>query len=491
MKIKHIRCITMAFASSLFIIAQAATPSLKITQGKKESTTNAQHTIVATTEPGNKAFINGKEVHVYKTGAFGDVVTLNEGDNTISITTKNSSNETNTQEINISYKNIRNSSLASKEPATQPKTTPISPALNIKTRPDAYLQFGDGSDRLGGTKMGFIDAEIPLKAIGQTSNLYLVQLSRNRVAYIPKEYVAETLERAETDNSGSWAINNTDKTDRITISLPSRHAYQSWTQLDPTTICVDLFGVTNNSNWITQRSELGMIEYVDWRQVDCDVLRVIIKLKEKYSWGYSIGYEGNSLVINVKHCPSLNLKNLTIGLDAGHGGKYPGAIGHTGLKESFVNLDIVQRIKNILEKKGAKVILSRDSDVDISMSDRKKIFREANVDLMMSVHNNAGGSPLKEMGTSTYFKHISNRDLAQCVLNRMLDLGLRNFGLTGNFNFSLNAPTEYPNLLLEALFMSSLPEEELLADPDYRQRIAEQAVKGIEDYLKLVKQSKK
>lgn len=311
------------------------------------------------------------------------------------------------------------------------------------------------------------------------------------MAYIPQEYVAETLEHAQTDNSGSWAISQTDNTDRISISLPSRHAYQSWTQLDPTTICVDIFGVTNNSNWITQRSELGMIEYVDWQQVDCDVLRVIIKLKDKYSWGYSVGYEGKNLVIKVKHCPSLNLKDLTIGLDAGHGGKYPGAIGHTGLKESFVNLDIVQRIKQILEKKGAKVVLSRSSDIDISMAERKKIFLNANVDLMMSVHNNAGGSPLKEMGTSTYYKSIANRELAQCVLNRMLELNLRNFGLTGNFNFSLNAPTEYPNLLLEALFMSSLPEEELLADPNYRQRIAEQAVKGIEDYLKLVKRSKK
>ena len=137
------------------------------------------------------------------------------------------------------------------------------------------------------------------------------------------------------------------------------------------------------------------------------------------------------------------------------------------------------------------MVLSRSSDIDISMAERKKIFLNANVDLMMSVLNNAGGSPLKEMGTSTYYKSIANRELAQCVLNRMLELNLRNFGLTGNFNFSLNAPTEYPNLLLEALFMSSLPEEELLADPNYRQRIAEQAVKGIEDYLKLVKHSKK
>lgn len=487
---KHLRYISSIAIILFAVIAQATTPSLKITQGKRESTTNAQHTVVGVTDPGNKAFINGKEVHVYKTGSFGDIVTLNEGDNTITITTKNTT-ESNNQTINITYKNIDRTAVTSNTPIAKPKTNPISPALNIKTLPDAYLQFGDGSDRLGGSKMGYINAEIPLKAIGQNDKLYLVQLSKNRVAYIPKEYTAETLERAETDNSGSWSISQANNTDRISITLPTRHAYQSWTQLDPTTICVDIFGITNNSNWITQRGDLGMIEYVDWSQVDSDILRVIIKLKDKYSWGYSIGYEGNNIVINVKHCPSLRLKDLTIGLDAGHGGKYQGAIGASGLKESFVNLDIVQRIKQILEKKGAKVILSRDSDVDITMAQRKQIFLDGKIDLMMSIHNNAGGSPIKEMGTSTYYKSITNRDLAQCVLNRMLDLDVRNFGLTGNFNFSLNAPTEYPNLLLEALFMSSLSEEEKLADPNFRQRIAEQTVKGIEDYLKLVKQSKK
>ena len=474
-------------ASTLTI--QATVPTLKITQGQKASTTKAQHTIIGLTNPGNKAYINNNEVHVYNTGSFGGIIDLNEGNNTITITTKNATNS-NTQTINITYKNIAEVNFNSNTPTTKAQTTPIKPALNIKTIPDAYLQFGDGDDRLGGSKMEYIDTEIPLKAIGQNDKLYLVQLSKNRVAYIPKNLVTETFEQANIDNSGSWSISQANNSDRISISLPTRHAYQSWTQLDPTTICVDIFGITNNSNWITQRGKLGMIEYIDWCQVDSDILRVIIKLKDKHSWGYSIGYEGNSLIIKVKHRPSLNLKDLTIGLDAGHGGKYPGAISNSGLKESFVNLDIVQRIKQILEKKGAKVITTRDSDIDLTMAERKKIFLDNNIDLMMSVHNNAGGSPFKEMGTSTYYKSIANRELAQCVLNRMLELGLRNFGLTGNFNFSLNAPTEYPNLLLEALFMSSLPEEEMLANPDFRQKIAQQAVKGIEDYLKLVKQSK-
>ena len=65
----------------------------------------------------------------------------------------------------------------------------------------------------------------------------------------------------------------------------------------------------------------------------------------------------------------------------------------------------------------------------------------------------------------------------------MLSLGLVDFGLTGNFNFSLNGPTDYPNALVEGLFMSSLPEEEMLADPAYRLRMAEKIVEGIEAYI--------
>lgn len=148
---------------------------------------------------------------------------------------------------------------------------------------------------------------------------------------------------------------------------------------------------------------------------------------------------------------------------------------------------MILRLKSLLEAKGAKVVLSRDKDTGPTMAERKKIFNEANIDLMISIHNNSGGSPLNTMGTSTFYKYISNRELASCMLDRLLELGLKNFGLTGNFNFSLNAPTEYPNVLLEVLFMSSLPEEEKLADPDFRQQVAEKALLGLEDYLNSVK----
>ena len=88
------------------------------------------------------------------------------------------------------------------------------------------------------------------------------------------------------------------------------------------------------------------------------------------------------------------------------------------------------------------------------------------------------------MGTSVYYKHLFNLPLAEAIHGSMISLGLEDFGLTGNFNFSLNGPTDYPNALVEGLFMSSLPEEEMLADPEYRRLMAEKIVAGIEAFLR-------
>lgn len=474
--------ITALFAS-IALISNAETP-LKIYRGEQDTVYKANHIIVGVTTPGNKATINNRGTHVYKTGSFGREITLKEGNNTIKVSAINGT-DTTTRTFDVHY----STSKPEQQPTPQIKESPTS--LYLKTLDGAYMQYGNGGDRLGGSKMGYIDENITVKAIAETENLYKVQLSQNRFAYIPKDKLTNCKDSTSQVNSGSWHINNKGKFDQISISLPTRLPYRSWIQLAPTTIIVEIYGVTNNSNWITQKDKLGMVDYVDFRQTDSDVLQAIIKLKEEYSWGYSVGYENNNLTIKVKHTPSLSLQDLTIGLDAGHGGEYPGAKSPSGLKESEVNLDMIMRIKKLLEAKGATVILSRDDDYNITMSERKRIFSDNNIDLMISLHNNSGGSPLNEMGTSTYYKHICNRELASCMLNRLLELGVKNFGLTGNFNFSLNAPTEYPNVLLEILFMSSLPEEELLADDIFRQQVAEKAVLGLEDYLQKVKTSLK
>lgn len=488
--------ITLVAIAALFISnALSAQVPLKIVIGGQDTVYNQKHTIVCITDPGNVAAINENQLKVYRTGAFGTELDLKRGNNKIEITLFKGKNR------RIETLNVYYDPDAKKPVRPEPKMTlEEAKAILEKSKykeelfyatslEGAYLQFGDGDDRLGGSKMGYVDQEILFKVVASVGDLYKVQLSQNKFAYIPREYLERSEERTSQVNTGSWSVSNLGKADRVSISLPKRLPYVSWTQLDPTTICIDLYGATNNSNWITQYRGLQMISYVDYRQVDSDVFRVILRLKHKYSWGYKIGYEGNNLIIDVRHTPELSLKGLRVGLDAGHGGTALGAVSITGIREKDVNLDIVNMLKGALEAKGATVVLSRSGDYDISMSDRKRIFNENNVHIALSIHNNAGGSPVNPMGSSTYYKHITNRDFAETMLERLLELGVPNFGLVGNFNFSLAAPTEYPVVLLELLFMSSIWDEERLVDPDFRKKMVNNIVLGLEDYLEKVDSS--
>ncbi len=476
------------FAAAALLTAAtslASDPALKIFRDDEATDTvrRSKFYLVAVTDPDATASVNGAETHVYKTGSFGAEVNLKPGLNTITVSAARGNDKTSAS-LDIFYDN------SPAKPASETPVTNLQKPLEIVSLPGAYLQFGNGGDRLGGSKMNYIDPDIAMTAVAETPALYKVALSDNRYAWLPKEYATAGGDGAETVNTGSWSIANTGKTDRITISLPKRLPYYSRTLIDPSTIKISLYGATNNSNWITQRSETEMIDFVDFEQEESDVLTLVIRFKDKYQWGYSVAYGGNSLVVDVRHRPSsLKLKDLVIGLDAGHGGKYPGAISPSGLTEKEVNLDIILNVADMLRRKGAKVVLTRDGDTGPSMSERKKTWHDAGVDIALSVHNNSSGNPLTTMGTSAYYKHISNRAFASALHRSMLSLGLKNFGLTGNFNFSLNGPTEYPNALVEVLFMSSLPEEELLADPAYRKKLAAKIVEGLENYLDEVKRS--
>ncbi len=481
---KHLTAILAALAAVPGAWAQSDVP-LKIYGHVPDTIAKDSYTVVAVTAPGASATIAGESVKVYPTGSFGAQVQLAPGQNVIPVTAT-VAGQTETREVKIFRKDA---------PATTPQDKKAAPSVfgYVQTTDGAYLQYGNGGDRLGGSKIGFLDAGIPMKVLGEEGNLYKVALSENRWAYLPKEYATAATQAAATVNTGSWSVSNQGNYDQVTVSLPARLPYRYYTLLDPSTLVVELYGATDNSNWITQRSmDLGMIDYVYFDQPESDVYAVYIRLKHEYQWGFKVAYQGNALTIQVRHTPKyLTWKGLTIGLDAGHGGQYPGAISPSGIKEKDVNLDIVLRLQRLIEKAGGTVVLTRSGDTGPSMGERKRIWREANVDLAISVHNNSGGGALASPGTSTYYKHLFDRPLAETVLNRLLETGLPLYGLTGNFNFSLNGPTEFPNTLVEGMFMSSLEEEAKLADPKFRQEFAEKIFAGLNDYLAAVRKSMK
>ncbi|MFA5713156.1 MAG: N-acetylmuramoyl-L-alanine amidase [Bacteroidales bacterium] len=467
--------------------------SYKLVRGAEDSVTSKRHYIVGSAERGSTIYIDGKKIKQYATGSFGTQLELKEGHNSVVISVTNRGTRVN-DTLSIFYKPP---TLTSKEKsASSDRGSSLLPV--IITDSGAFFNSSTAGDRLGGNKINFISEGVKMELLEIEGEFYKVKLSQNRAAYLQKRF-AQQLPLGATPaqsvvNSCSAIANRGE--DRVKIFLNERVPYIIHTQNLPNRIIVELHNAYNNSNWVTQYNNLKAISSLDIYQSATDVVTLQLDLKESYSWGYRVEYEGNNLIVSVKHTPKAlysrskrPLEGITIGLDAGHGGSATGAISPSGMLEKELNLDMVNRLKRILEKRGAKVVLSRSDDTDLSIAQRVEIFREGNIDLLLSIHNNSGGNPLNPMGSSTYYKHIEYRPFASAVLNKLLELGVVQYGMVGNFNFGLCSPTDFPSILVETLFMSSLPDEEKLFDPTFRAKLMEKVAQGVEEYIGKVRSS--
>jgi N-acetylmuramoyl-L-alanine amidase len=353
-----------------------------------------------------------------------------------------------------------------------------------------FLKYGPGTDRLGGAKMTYLDTSVVLQVVDSLKDDFIVRLSQRHQALIPKEQVkfVNDLSRPDYYLTSSWKVSGDEKYDYITIGLDERLPYQSIQLINPSKIVVDIYGATCNTNWITQLKSAKEIKNVYYEQIEDDVFRLIIELKHNQHWGYSIKYKKNTLIVAVKRQPEhLSIRHMKIAIDAGHGGTSTGATGiKTGIEEKNCNLQIAQKLEKLLKRRGAEVFMTRNDDIDVSMVERTLMLREANPDLLISIHNNAASNP-NVKGVSTYYRYIGFRPLSVAILDRMLDLELNNFGNIGSFNFSLNGPTEYPNCLLEVAFLSNESDEQLIMNQFFQTKVAKQIRKGINDWIRKAK----
>ena len=350
----------------------------------------------------------------------------------------------------------------------------------------AHLEYGLGDDRLGGAKIGYLDSLVQLKVVGKIGSDYKIQLAKNRIAYIPDDLVTLMPKGSFTPASltGSWSVYGDERYDYINLSLTARLPYQSMQEINPSRIIVDVFGATSNTNWISQLQTAKEIESVDYEQVADDIFRIKIKLKHAQHWGHQIYYKGNTLVIKIKQQPrQLSLDKLTIALDAGHGGSNTGAAGPTGSLEKNLALAVTLKLQKLLQAEAAKVIMTRTVEKLVENKERILLYRDSLPDLLVSIHLNSSSDPIRAGGTSTHYRYVGYKKLNEFVNKRMQELGLRQYGVIGSFNFMLNSPTEYPNVLVETLFLSNPAEEALIMDENFQQEMANKILLGIKDFL--------
>jgi len=355
-----------------------------------------------------------------------------------------------------------------------------------------YLNAGLGEDRLGGSKLGFLQEGIRVEINGRVGPQYRVKLSASLEAWLPEEFVKLLPPDTPLPHAlaGAIAATSNGPEDIVMLTLSEKLPYSSEQLVNPNALAVDVYGATSNTNWISQSRFVKGIESITWKQVAADQYRMIIGLLHP-QWGYDIDYAGSSLRIKIRRPPVIVspdsvLSGLVIAVDAGHGGENHGAIGATGVFEKDMTISMARYVETILTTKGAHVALTRTENDVPTMSERVDKIIHSNARLLVSIHCNSAGDasdPLALRGVSTYYRSIGFKPLADMMYDKMLAIGLKPFGEVGSFNFTLNSLTQLPNVLVETAFLSNPEDEMLLLDDGFRKKVAEQIVKGLEEFV--------
>lgn len=225
--------------------------------------------------------------------------------------------------------------------------------------------------------------------------------------------------------------------------------------------------------------------------------------------------------------PLSKIKRIVV--DAGHGGKDPGTIGRSGLREKDVNLDIAKRLAKLLKSDGFDVVMTRSTDVFIPLEGRAAIANNCKTDLFISVHANA--NRVRSLnGFEVYYvsPNVSDSKRAlNCAENATLSLASASFAHPASFNLKAtlwdmihtnnraesirlsryicraienNLETRVlgikgapfyvlkgaysPAVLIEIGFLSNYNEERRIKNSYYRQQIAENIAQGIRNYAR-------
>ena len=222
----------------------------------------------------------------------------------------------------------------------------------------------------------------------------------------------------------------------------------------------------------------------------------------------------------------------TIIIDAGHGGKDPGAIGVGGIKEKDIVLDVAKRLGKLLEQNlDVTVIYTRKDDTFIPLHRRAKIAQQNNGKLFISLHANSGAHGAT--GFETYLlrpgkwenaievvkrenaviqlesdqhkykdftdeEHILGSNFqtqiikeseflasqVQIELNKVLPI--KNRGVKQAGFQVLNEASNMPNILIELGFLTHKKDSKYLKKSKYKQRMAEAIFRAIKTYKKEV-----
>ncbi len=292
-----------------------------------------------------------------------------------------------------------------------------------------------------------------------------VELSNNKTGWVASWYLEKSKQSQQP--STSTPVENSDTSSKVKI-LHSGSNIRS----GPSTGTDVVMRANEGDTFIILAVE------GDWFKIE------LPNKKEGYIAGWIVETSGGNIP-NIEK-PGMNqyFKNKTIVIDPGHGGRDSGAVGVKGTLEKDMTLRTSKLLYDKLKASEANVVLTRSSDVYVSLRSRVSLSHYRNADAFISVHYDSVTDRSVRGITSYFYKTALDAPLAAAIQNEMIkhtklrDRGHR-FG-----NYHVLRDNKQPSVLLELGYLSNSTEELTIISGNFQENISNGIYYGLAQYFK-------
>ena len=416
---------------------------------EKKSIVNTKYIFfVGSVKPGESLSINGNPIYTASNGAFAHTTKLKEGLNNIVLRSNYG------MKIYNVYKNTVQPAI--EVPVREFETKKA--VVNCDNAPLRSTPVDAGLNR-----MGHLFAGTELLINGKKDDFYRVFLSDNKEGWIAIKDV--TVSDCENSTPAEF------------ISMDSKQFKNAYIQN---------ISFTKSLPYVIEDNEHEILFKIYNPELSPNSIYTLnIPKPKKYK--YSLSLSNGTYSFKVKEL-SKTREDVTIAIDAGHGGLEKGAIGCLGDEEKDINLKIAFELQKILEKKGFNTVMTRECDANVSLQDRVNIASEADADLFVSIHlNSIGDIPmdiLKNRGTSTFYFNENSKKFAETVQQNIVRHAHTHNDKVKSASFAVIRPTNYIGILVEAAYMTNPLDSVQYRKNRFVKKVAEGIASGIIEYVK-------
>ncbi|HXE56466.1 MAG TPA: N-acetylmuramoyl-L-alanine amidase, partial [Gemmatimonadales bacterium] len=372
-----------------------------------------------------------------------------------------------------------------------PSRLPVATAHDPRPAGGANDGYVVGRPAPGTTSHWFWPNTTRLLIDGERDDELRVRLAADLHAWVPAGEVALLAPGTPPPTSLAGTVRIDPRADWVDVRITLARRLPFAVDEEERALTLTVYGATAATDWLIYGPTDPLVRRAAWSQPADRTYRLRIELARPV-WGYqTLWATGDDLVLRIRRPPEIDpdrpLRGLLIALDPGHGPP-EGRWGPTRLTESEANLAIALRLRHLLERAGARVLLTRTDTSAVGLYDRPRLATEAGAHLFVSIHNNAlpdGVNPFENNGTSTFYFHPHSYELARALQEELVaELGLRDLGVGRASLAVVRWPTWFPAALTESMFFMIPEQEAALRDPAVQERIARAHLRALERFAR-------